>query len=122
MNDGYVLNKPTAITCPECGGVLSKLESHPIPRYACHIGHKLTAEAVLEAQADRIESLLTGTLALLNERRELCRQLLQDGAADTVRIDAIFSDATNRAEIILGFLNTHGGRPAVAPDISEQAY
>jgi two-component system chemotaxis response regulator CheB len=101
----YVLDRPGHLTCPECGGALTKIESDPIPKYACHIGHVLTGEAMLEAQAERLEFLLGGALALLNERRELCRQLLDDDLQETSRLEALLEETTRTAELLRGFLN-----------------
>lgn len=105
MSEEYVLNKPTSFSCPECGGALAKTETDPIVKFACHIGHVLTGEAMLEAQADRIEESLTTALATLNERRELCRQLLRDGTSDHQRIEATLAEATRNAEQLRAFLN-----------------
>src|ERR1043165_7289265 len=107
MSEEYVLNQPTSLTCPECGGALAKVESEPIPKYVCHIGHELTGEAMLEAQAGRIEWLLGGTLAMLNERRELCRQLSHDGVGDTAGLEQTTKQATKSAEALRDLLNGH---------------
>ena len=112
MSDHYVLNRPTALTCPECGGALAKDESDPIPKYVCHIGHVLTGEAMLEATADRIENYLTSLLAFLNERRELCRQLIKDGVSDPARIEAELNEASAQAEMIRRLLNDQGSKPS----------
>jgi two-component system chemotaxis response regulator CheB len=108
----YVLNKPTSMSCPECGGTLAKIETSPIPKYACHIGHVLTGEAVLDAQADRIEDSLTSALATLNERRELCRQMIDEKISDRARLQRLFSEATHSAERIKELLNEQGSGPA----------
>ena len=110
MSEEYVLNQPTSLTCPECGGALKKVESEPIPKYVCHIGHELTGEAMLEAQAERIEWLLGGALAMLNERRELCRQLQHDGLGDSAALQQAMQEATDTAESLRALLNAHGGR------------
>ncbi|MBV8827440.1 MAG: hypothetical protein JO084_05720 [Bradyrhizobiaceae bacterium] len=115
MSEEYVLNQPTSLTCPECGGALKKVDSDPIPRYVCHIGHELTGEAMLEAQAERIEWLLGGALAILNERRELCRQLMHDGMSDTAGLQRATQEATESAEALRALLNEHGGNPNPAP-------
>lgn len=101
----YTLNKPGHLTCPECGGALTKIEEGPIPRYVCHIGHALTGEAMLVAQAERIEYLLEAALAMLNERRELCRQLLDGDLHDNKRLEVLRGDATRHAELLRDFLN-----------------
>lgn len=101
----YTLNKPDHLTCPECGGALAKVEGDPIPKYVCHIGHVLSGEAMLETQAETIERLLESALAMLNERCELCRQLLDDGGYDKHRIEGSLRDATRTAEWLREFLN-----------------
>jgi two-component system, chemotaxis family, protein-glutamate methylesterase/glutaminase len=111
MSEQYVLNRPTALTCPECGGALAKIESDPIPKYACHIGHVLTGEAMLEAAADRIENYMTSVLAFLNEQRELCRQLMKEGLSDPTRLEATLREATANAETIRRLLNHQGSTP-----------
>jgi two-component system chemotaxis response regulator CheB len=108
MSEEYVLNRPSTLTCPDCGGALTKIESEPIPKYVCHIGHVLTGEAMLVAQAERIEYVLTGALALLNERRELCRQMIDDGFSDAVRLKGLWNEATEQAERLRNFLNQQG--------------
>ena len=105
MSAEYVLDRPGHLTCPECGGALTKIESDPIPKYACHIGHVLTGEAMVDAQAERIEYFLEAALALLNERHELCRQLLQDDVQEPGRIQALLEETTRDAERLLAYLN-----------------
>ena len=110
MSEEYVLNQPPSLTCPECGGALKKVESGPITKYACHIGHELTGEAMLEAQAERIEWVLGSALAMLNERRELCRQLTDDGMSEPADLQKTMQEATEIAEALRALLNGHGGR------------
>ena len=113
MSEEYTLNQPTSLTCPECGGALAKVDGDAVPRYVCHIGHELTGEAMLEAQAKRVEWLLGGALAILNERRELCRQLMHDGISDTAGLDQTTKEATQRAEALRDLLNGHGEKPGM---------
>jgi hypothetical protein len=77
MPEGYVLDKPFSLSCPECGGVLRE-EHRAIRQFRCHIGHVLTAETVLVAQFAEWEKKLAGAMALLNERAELCQQMAED--------------------------------------------
>lgn len=111
MSEEYTLNQPTGLTCPECGGALAKVDGDAIPKYVCHIGHELTGEAMLQAQAERIEYLLTGALAMLNERRELCRQLIADGISDGAGVQTKANEATKNAESIRKLLNGQGSHP-----------
>jgi two-component system chemotaxis response regulator CheB len=112
MSEDYVLDRPTSLTCPECGGALAKVETGPITKYVCHIGHVLSGEAMLDAQAERIEVSLTNALAILNERRELCRQLLTDGISDHGPVEAALARATRNAERLKDLLNDEDGRRA----------
>lgn len=114
MSENYVLDQPSGLTCPECGGALLKDKSKPVPKWVCHIGHELTGEAMLEAQSDRIEELLTSVLAMLNEHRELCRQLLADGLSDAQRVQAIAADTSETANTIRDLLNRKGRSPQKA--------
>ena len=101
---------PPLLTCPECGGALKKVQGDPIPKYDCHIGHQLTGQAMFVAQAERIEWLLGGALAMLNERRKLCRELIEDGMSDSASVEQAMQEATETAEALRSVLNEHGGK------------
>jgi two-component system, chemotaxis family, protein-glutamate methylesterase/glutaminase len=101
----YTLNRPTTLTCPECGGALRQSKCGPLLKYTCHIGHVLTAEAMLVAQADRIEFLATAFLAILNERRELCRQMIEVGQDDSGVVQQAEQTARQNSEAMQKFLN-----------------
>jgi two-component system, chemotaxis family, protein-glutamate methylesterase/glutaminase len=105
MINGYTLNRPPALTCPECGGTLLVDGSGPIRRYICHIGHILTGEAMLVAQTQRIEHLATGLLAALNEQRELCRQLIEAEEGNQPYLEHLKSRSTKNAETVRDFLS-----------------
>ena len=111
MSEKFVLDPPSSLSCPECGGTVTKIEGGPIAKYACHIGHVLTGEAMLEAQSERIEDTLGSALAMLNERRELCRQMLGDGIPEAEMLQAILGKATANAERVRDLLNERGSRP-----------
>ena len=50
MEGGFTLDKPFALTCPECGGALFPAERAPaFLQCRCHIGHKYIWTAMLEA-------------------------------------------------------------------------
>ena len=63
MPDGYVLDKPFSLSCPECGGVLRPEQRTGIRQFRCHIGHVLSAETVLVAQFAVLEKKLAGAMA-----------------------------------------------------------
>jgi two-component system chemotaxis response regulator CheB len=113
MPEGYVLDKPFSLSCPECGGVLRE-EHRAIRQFRCHIGHVLTAETVLVAQFAEWEKKLAGAMALLNERAELCQQMAEDArnrGDGANAFEAAAREALARAEIIKKLLEDEWIQP-----------
>ena len=114
MPDGYVLEKPFSLSCPECGGVLRPDDAGAVKLFRCHIGHILTAETVLAAQFTILEYRLAGSLAMLNERAELCHQMseharmLGNGADG---FEAAAREALTRAETVRKLLEDEWVQP-----------
>lgn len=55
------LEKPgplTPFTCPDCGGILAKVENDQIPRYRCYTGQTYTEKALESEKIKRIEESL----------------------------------------------------------------
>jgi two-component system, chemotaxis family, protein-glutamate methylesterase/glutaminase len=69
------LERPLALTCPECGGALREAGSTAVKEYRCHIGHRFAPEEVLTGQNEEVEHALGVAMRVLNERVELCRQM-----------------------------------------------
>jgi two-component system chemotaxis response regulator CheB len=115
MPDGYVLDKPLSLSCPECGGVLRPDNRGGIKKFRCHIGHVLTAETVLIAQFSALEKKLAGSLALLNERAELCQQMGEDARkdGDASAFEAAAREALARAQVIKRLLEDDWVQPLV---------
>jgi hypothetical protein len=113
MPDGYVLDKPLSLSCPECGGVLRPDNRGGIKQFRCHIGHVLTAETVLVAQFSALEKKLAGSLALLNERAELCQQMAEDARkdGDASAFEAAAREALARAQVIKRLLEDDWVQP-----------
>jgi len=61
--------------CPNCGGVLWKIDARTGLRYRCHTGHSFTALALLTSQAERVEETLWVALRMLEERKNLLNTL-----------------------------------------------
>ena len=114
MTKGYTFNRPTALTCPDCGGAVSAERIGTLLQYRCHIGHVLTAETMLVATQHELERALASCLAALNERIELCRQVAQTGAADARHRDVLEAAATQareQAETIRALLQSEWVQP-----------
>ena len=114
MTDYYRLDRPVAITCPECGGALRAERDGTLLQYVCHIGHVLTAETMLEAHSKQVEVKLAAALVVLNERAELCRQLGEEAllGEQIKTLAAARSEALERAEIIKQLLESEWKSPS----------
>ena len=114
MPDGYVLDKPFSLSCPECGGVLREERRAGIRQFRCHIGHVLSAETALVAQFAHLEKRLAGAMALLNERAELCQRMAEDArnrGDGTSEFEAAAREALARAEIVKKLLENEWVQP-----------
>ena len=75
MTAEYKLDEPVAVTCPDCGGALRRIELGSLTQFGCHIGHVYTAEVMVAAQFAALEGFLGAAMRSLSERGELCRQM-----------------------------------------------
>ena len=71
---------PTALSCPECDGVLSEIRhEHPL-RFRCQIGDAVTAE-VLAARSDDVSEAMQIALRIMEERVTLVARMAEDARA-----------------------------------------
>jgi two-component system chemotaxis response regulator CheB len=61
----------TPLTCPDCGGVLVKVEADAVPRYRCYTGHTFTELALENEQVKGIEDSLWVAIRMMEERKNL---------------------------------------------------
>lgn len=74
---------PSALTCPDCRGVLSEVrQTHPL-RYRCQTGHAYTAD-VLAAHSDEVDEAVRIAMRVMEERVTLVERMARD-ARDTGR-------------------------------------
>jgi two-component system, chemotaxis family, protein-glutamate methylesterase/glutaminase len=67
----------SALSCPDCQGVLSEVRGeHPL-RFRCQIGHALTAD-VLAARSDGVEEAMRVALRIMEERLTLVTRMAED--------------------------------------------
>ena len=96
--ESEVFDRPITITCPDCGGALRRAEVGTMVKYACHIGHTYTAEAMAAAQFDDMEKVMRSAERILNERAEFCRQMAEHaGAPGKAAGDEIWRAASREA-------------------------
>jgi two-component system chemotaxis response regulator CheB len=69
------LERPVALSCPECGGALREITEGEVLRYRCHVGHAYDAELLLGAQTDVVERALWTALRALEDRAALLRRM-----------------------------------------------
>lgn len=71
---------PSAISCPDCQGVLSEVRDEQPLRYRCQIGHAMTAE-VLQAGTDGVVQAMRLALRIMEERLTLVTRMAEDARA-----------------------------------------
>jgi two-component system chemotaxis response regulator CheB len=71
---------PSALSCPDCNGVLSEIRNeHPL-RYRCQIGHAYTAETLLERR-NEVDAAMRVALRIMEERVTLVTRMAKDARA-----------------------------------------
>ena len=75
------LERPIALTCPECGGALREAGGAAVKEYRCHTGHRFGPKEVLDGQIEEVEHAFGVAERVLNERIELCRHMSEDARA-----------------------------------------
>jgi two-component system chemotaxis response regulator CheB len=70
--DAEALGPPSGYTCPDCNGALILVSEG---NYRCHVGHAWTADALLRARDNEIESALWIAIRSLQEKAKLSRRL-----------------------------------------------
>jgi len=70
---------PAALTCPSCGGVLSKVREGLPLRFRCQVGHAYTADILAKEQEGRVDEAIRVALRIIEERAELVSRMADDG-------------------------------------------
>jgi two-component system chemotaxis response regulator CheB len=82
MESGFPGQRPVTLTCPECGGSMRRTEFGTLVKFDCHIGHSLTAESVAAGQFSELDRGFEAAFRRMNERRELCRMMIERAVTD----------------------------------------
>jgi two-component system, chemotaxis family, protein-glutamate methylesterase/glutaminase len=111
------IGRRSALTCPECDGVLWEIEEADALRYRCHTGHAFTADLVNIALEDSLSRALAVALRLFEQRSEIAHNLERQATArgqpstakmwreriDEIRIEAeVIRDAIKRINRLVG--------------------
>ena len=67
----------SAFSCPDCGGVLWRIEEGDFVRFRCRVGHGWTADALVGKQADQVDDALWAALRSLEERASLLHTMAE---------------------------------------------
>lgn len=101
--------KPSAYSCPDCGGVLWEIEDGDYLRFRCRVGHAFSPETMLDAQSDVLEEALWSAIKTLEESARLSARLAESERRRghewlVERFEEKERDARQRAETIRKFL------------------
>jgi two-component system, chemotaxis family, protein-glutamate methylesterase/glutaminase len=95
----------SALTCPDCGGVMWQLKDGPLSRYRCHIGHAYGEEQMVVGLDDNLRRAMASALRALNERvalvgklRDLANEVSQPRLAESWSMRA--QEFEREAEVI----------------------
>jgi two-component system chemotaxis response regulator CheB len=77
LRNPTALGRPSAMVCPECGGVLFEREQDNYLHFRCHVGHAFSEEALFASQARALEGALWSAVRALEEKAELSRRLAE---------------------------------------------
>ena len=69
--------KPSAMSCPECGGVLWELQEGELLRFRCRVGHAYTADTLRTEMTEGVEQALWASMRALEEKGALLRRLAE---------------------------------------------
>jgi two-component system chemotaxis response regulator CheB len=73
------LGAPSALTCAQCGGVLSAMHEAKPLRFRCQVGHAMTADVLAKEQENAVDEALRVALRVIEERAELVSRMAEDG-------------------------------------------
>lgn len=86
-------------TCPECHGVLSRLQNDNIIRYRCHTGHAYSTNTLMLAISEKIEDSLYSALRGIDESIILMNHIGDHYAeANHPKLAAIYFQKAKEAE------------------------
>ena len=111
MDSDHRPGKPSAFSCPDCGGVLWEINDKNYTRFRCRVGHAFSPESALSGQDHVLEEALWAALKTLEESARLSKRLA-GGEHErghpwmAARFEARESDARERAEVIRRVLVT----------------
>jgi len=90
----------TPYTCPECHGVLSKLQNGNIIRYRCHTGHAYSGDALMAALTEKVEDGLYNAIRGMDETILLLNHMGDHFAEDNQpKLAALYFKKAKEADV-----------------------
>lgn len=89
----------SGLSCPDCNGILFRIEDAGMTRFRCRVGHAWSPESLVAQQATAMESALWMALRSLEERAALTRDM-SSRAADRGHVMSAESFAAERQEAL----------------------
>jgi hypothetical protein len=119
-NEGFKLDTPYTLTCPECNGAMFPARKEPFLLFRCHIGHTYVWPVMLQAQQAKIEAAMGNVMVLMKERAELCRQLIDGDEGNKHALEQMLEEALQRTNSVKELLEapwiSHPGGVPVSRD------
>ncbi len=101
------LGPASPYTCPDCHGVLMRVEEGSVARFRCHTGHAYSFDSLLASTTESVEETLWNALRAIEESALLLREAADRGRAAGDRTPATHArfeekarEAEARAEMI----------------------
>lgn len=119
------IGEHVSAACPECGGPLWRVGRGKTATYRCHVGHALSARALLESQSEQIEQALWAAVRALTERAAILDKLADDAEPRAPRVAAGFrsraAEARTQSEQARQFLLSLEARATDEPGAEPRA-
>ncbi|UKT65278.1 chemotaxis protein CheB [Pedobacter mucosus] len=80
------LGVKTNFTCPDCGGMLTKINTDKEPRYKCFTGHVYSEALLGKLQDKNIENSIWVAIRMMEERKNLLNSLSENNPNSTQKI------------------------------------
>ena len=95
------IGKPSAFTCPDCGGALFELNHGRPERFLCHTGHAYSLRSLAASHEELTEEKLWAGLRALQEKEAILRRLAHMQASQSTGSEAdTLREANDIADVI----------------------